>query len=161
MTEKKEKQGYWKNGIFEGFYYNRKSNFDFDEYSFLSIPEKAHLPQFTAQLTKPKGEKPTDEDIALAFAEELFQEMTEFDFNAKEAKNWFAALPPEFYMPQTYQAICKKMANFELQSPVFDTKRLEQNLSLFKEYAHEKNPDEIHFKSMPSATHTESHHERV
>lgn len=162
MSEtKKEKQGYWKKGDFSGFFYTKTENFDFDEYSFLSIPEKAHLPQFTAQLTKPKGEKPTDEDIALAFADELFQEMTDSEFGEKNANCWFEALPPEFYTQQTYEAICKKMVDFELKSPTFETERLEHNLSLFKKYAHKTNPKEIDTGHAALSSHIETHYERI
>ena len=161
MSEKKEKQGYWKTGDYEGFFYTKKENFEWDEYSFLSQPETSHLPQFVAVLTKPKGEKPTDEDISLAFADELFQEMTDLEFGEKNANKWFEALPLEFYTQQTYDAICAKMKKFEAQCPVFETERLEKNLSLFKEYAHEINPEEIKVEIMPHLAKPESHHERV
>ena len=140
----------WSGEDYEDFLYSKTENFDFDEYFFTTPVVKGCC--LTAQLTKEKGEKPSEDDITAAFATALFEEMKDEDFDSKTAKRYFLSLPIEFYSKATYHTICSKMEKYEEENPL-EKDRLEQNLLLFKEYAHLVNDEEIPFAPPSSENH--------
>ena len=126
---------------YDNFNYSKKENFDFDEYVYVSRPVNNCI--LTAEITKNKGEKVTDEDRNVAFATSLVVAMTGLDFNQETAQNYLTALPPEFYTKEAYDLVCKKMTNYEKVAPPFEKDRLDKNLRLFQEFSHKVNKEEI------------------
>ena len=148
VFNKEENRGYYpwiKNVDYDEFVHSKKENFDFDEYFYVS--PNVNSCSLTAEITKNKGEKVTEEDLNRAFATSLFVAMTGFDFNQESAKNYFLTLPPEFYTKETYDIICEKMQKFEAVCPKFD-----KNLLLFQEFAHKLDPEEFPTPQTPGLT---------
>lgn len=130
-----------KNVDYDEFIHSKKQNFDFDEYFFVSPTINGC--SLTAEITKNKGEKVTEEDLNNAFATSLVVAMTGFDFNSETSQNYFVSLPPEFYTKTTFSTVCEKMESFMQQAPKFDRPRLEKNLWLFQDFAYKLDKEEF------------------
>lgn len=141
----------WNGEIYNDFLYSKTENFDYDEYVFVTPIVNGYC--LTAEITKKKGADLSEEDISKGFAIALCDEMEDEDFTPKSAEKYFSSLPLEFYTKKTYDIICSKLSNLEDKS-LSAAEKIEENLKLFKEYAHFANSEEI-----PSPTETKHNRE--